>query len=184
MNATKSPVMFANSNLNLTPKQFELFVCEWLSRQGCNIASLTVAHDQKIEGHDSTYQIDVVAKFEAFAGADFTVLVECKKYATPVEREKVVVLHGKVQSLGAHKGMLFSTSGFQSGAVRYAKVHGIALLTVTDGVASYQTTMLPRQPKKLGINSQKYTLWHVGENDTGTIIKKNLRSTTVNLLDL
>ena len=31
-----------------------------------------------------------------------------------------------------HKGILLSTSGFQSGAIQFAKVHGIALIQVYD----------------------------------------------------
>ena len=47
-------------------------------------------------------------------------------------REKVVILNDKLKSLGAQKGILLSTSGFQSGAIQYAKVHGIALIRVED----------------------------------------------------
>ncbi|MNJ74896.1 hypothetical protein D3C77_718970 [compost metagenome] len=37
-----------------------------------------------------------------------------------------------MRSLCAHKGILISTSGFQSGAAEYAKKHGIALLQIFD----------------------------------------------------
>lgn len=176
--------MFLSSGINITPKEFELLVCDWLAQQGSNIASLTVMHDQKIKAYDSTYQIDVVAKFQAFSGADFTVLVECKKYSAPVEREKVQVLHDKVRSIGAHKGMLFSTSGFQSGAIDYATQHGIALLTVADGAVSYQTRMLSKAPKKLGNGFPKYSMWHVSVNDAGNTSFRNVLSTKLNPLDL
>lgn len=62
----------------------------------------------------------------------FKVIAECKRYTSPVNREKVVVLADKVKSLGAHKGILISTSGFQSGAHEYAKKHGIALIQILD----------------------------------------------------
>lgn len=48
-------------------------------------------------------------------------LVECKKYDKPVGRDKVEILANRLQSIGAQKGILISTSGFQSGAARYAK---------------------------------------------------------------
>jgi hypothetical protein len=43
----------------------------------------------------------------------------------------------KIQSVGAHKGIVFATKGFQSGAIQFAKSHGIALVTVADGRSCY-----------------------------------------------
>ena len=37
-----------------------------------------------------------------------------------------------MRSLGAHKGIFISTSGFQSGAEEYANAHGIALIQIFD----------------------------------------------------
>lgn len=90
-------------------------VGDWIRKQGGELTSLEVTHDVKVEAHDSTYQIDVLAKFQAFAGADFIVLIECKKYRSAVKRELVQVLHDKVISIGAHKGILFATTGFNPG---------------------------------------------------------------------
>lgn len=80
---------------------------------------------------DGTYQIDVYARFIAM-GVEFKVITECKRYSSPVSREKVAVLADKVKSLGAHKGIMISTCGFQIGAYELAKKHGIALLQVID----------------------------------------------------
>ncbi|WP_164779788.1 restriction endonuclease [Paenibacillus kobensis] len=85
----------------------------------------------KVQTNDGEYQIDIIAEFVALS-VDFKVIVECKRYTRPVEREKIVVLADKVRSLGAHKGVLISTSGFQSGATEYARQHGIALLQIFD----------------------------------------------------
>ena len=97
----------ANSNLEINATDFERLIRDWILKQGGELASLEVTHNAKVETYDSTYQIDVLVKFQAFAGAEFTVLVECKKYRSAVERELVQVLHDKVRSTGAHKGMLF-----------------------------------------------------------------------------
>jgi len=43
-----------------------------------------------------------------------------------------------VQSAGAHKGVIVSTAPHQTGAVRFAQVHGIALATVTEGRFLYE----------------------------------------------
>ena len=44
--------------------------------------------------------------------------------------------------MGAHKEMLFTTSGFQSGAIKYAKAHGIALVSIIGGVAAQRPVWL------------------------------------------
>ena len=85
--------------------------------------------DQKIETDDGTYQIDVLAEYTAL-GVKNTVIVECKKQSRSVEREIVAALDRKLQSIGAQKGILISTAGFQSGAVKFAEKHGIALWQV------------------------------------------------------
>jgi hypothetical protein len=45
-------------------------------------------------------------------------------------------LDAKVRALAAHKGMVFSTSGFQKGAIEFAEAHGIALFHVKKGSTS------------------------------------------------
>lgn len=129
----------ANPNLEITAAEFERLVRDWILKQGGEVTSLEVKHDVKVEAYDSTYQIDVLAKFQAFAGGEFIVLIECKKYRNAVERELVQLLHDKVRSIGAHKGMLFTTTGFQSDAIEYAKAHGLALVSIIEGVTTYET---------------------------------------------
>ena len=87
--------------------------------------------DDNCESEDGTYQIDVYAEFTAL-NSKFKVLCECKQYTSSVSREKVAVLHDKIESIGAHKGILLATSDFQSGAIQYAQAHGIALIKVED----------------------------------------------------
>ena len=94
-----------------------------------HLQNFKIAHDQKIETDDGTYQIDVLAEYTAL-GVKNTVIVECKKQSRSVEREIVAALDRKLQSIGAQKGILISTAGFQSGAVKFAEKHGIALWQV------------------------------------------------------
>ena len=60
------------------------------------------------------------------------ILAECKQHKKRVGRDKVEVLESRLRSLGAQKGILLSTAGFQSGAIEYAEAHGIALIQVFD----------------------------------------------------
>jgi len=48
-------------------------------------------------------------------------------------------LEAKRLDTGAQKGMMFSTSGFQKGALEYAAACHIATITVQDGTALYET---------------------------------------------
>jgi restriction system protein len=84
----------------------------------------------------------VTVRFDQL-GAHFLVLVECKDHSRPVEREDVQVLADKVRAAGAQKGMLFSTNGFQRGAVEYARSHGVALVRVIEGALTYESRGLP-----------------------------------------
>ena len=127
-----------HTNLDISPTDFEILVKNWIEKCGDKLKSIDVRHNQNIKAHDSTYQIDVIAKFEAL-GADFIVLIECKKHNSPIPRTYVQLLHDNIRSIGAHKGMLFATTGFQSGAITYAKEHGIALIKISEGKASYET---------------------------------------------
>jgi restriction system protein len=60
-----------------------------------------------------------------------------------------MVLNQKLESTGSHKGMIFSTSHFQKGAIGFAKAHGIALIHVESGKKRVFVTNqdTPAQPK-------------------------------------
>lgn len=122
--------------LELTPRQYELEVKALLDGLSMGLIDYQSEHREIVVGADGEYEIDITARFTAL-GANFLTLIECKRYSKPVEREKVQVLYSKLQSVGAQKGMIFSTSGFQSGASEFAEVHGIALIELVDGRATW-----------------------------------------------
>lgn len=99
-----------------------------------------------VEGTGGEYEIDVLVTFSRFGGARFIVLVECKHQRRPVERQDVMTLDAKVRVVGAHKGMLFSTSGIQSGALEYAEAHALATVAVVNGKWLYETKGAGSEP--------------------------------------
>jgi len=113
------------------PQRFELEVrayLEFLYRLGGGtIKSFQSTVQEKVSGAEGEYAIDVTARFE-FLGFEFIVLVECKRHSQPIKREVVQVLRDKMESVGAHKGIIFSTAPFQQGAIEYAAAHGIGLV--------------------------------------------------------
>lgn len=159
------------TDLEISPTQFEIIVRDWIENTDHQLASLDVLHNQNIEADDGTYQIDVIAKFEAF-GADFIVIIECKKHKNNIPRSMVQILKDKVSSIGAHKGMLFATTGFQSGAITYAEKHGIALIKITDGMANYETRSIEKSTVLPDLNnSPKFMGWFVSSRqDEGSNI--------------
>lgn len=120
----------------LSPEQFEEAVQDIVRRIGASLGDFRVQRREKVSAADGTYEIDVTARFEAL-GAAFLVLIECKHQKAPIKREVVQILYDRMRAVGAQKGMLFATGEFQSGAVTYAKQHGIALVHVADGSFNY-----------------------------------------------
>ena len=125
--------------VEISPTEFEEQVLSWLERSAAEQGLPIKATPQGIvSGAGGDYSIDVLLESTLF-GASLLVLVECKHQRRPVERDELIVLEGKLRDVGAHKGMLFSTSGFQSGAIKYAAAHGIATVTVVSGQWLFET---------------------------------------------
>ena len=159
--------------VSISPADFERQVEAWLRKAARGLSQLRVANRSELEGPGGQYEIDLVVEFEALGGALMTVLVECKHYGTsnPIRRDTVMTLHAKLQEVGAHKGMLFSTSAFQTGALRYAKAHGIALVRVQDGHSFHYESKdygPPRQPAPWA-PQYKYVGWLESLTDEGNL---------------
>jgi restriction system protein len=123
--------------LEITPKQFEIRVLTWLKNCHQTLNDFTVIHSNVVHGDSGEYEIDVHIEFTIFNEAKITVIVECKRHRNPVKRDVVMLLEGKLRDTGAHKGMVFSTSGFQRGPIEYATQRGIALIDVAGGASNY-----------------------------------------------
>ena len=125
-------------NANISPTEFELLVKEYLEGAGKDLKDFKAVHNVHLLKSDGEYQIDVFAEFEVL-GASFKVLVECKRHKNDIKREVVQLLYDKLRATGTHKGMIFSTSGFQSGGYKFAEEHGIALIRLIEGRFTYKT---------------------------------------------
>jgi restriction system protein len=148
---------------DITAEDFEKMVRSYImAAAGAALQDFKVEHKAQLTASDGTYEIDVTATFRAL-GADFLVLIECKHHRHPIKREVVQVLHSRLQSLGAHKGMLFATSDFQQGAIEYATLHGIALIRVASGTTCYLTRSTS-EPSILPDWLPKYVGWMIKQN--------------------
>lgn len=145
---------------SITPKEFEVFCAESLKAMATekNLERFTVLSDQHITASDGTYQIDISFEFYA-ANIRITGIVECKKYSRPIERKVVAELYTKINSLGVNKGVIMSTSGFQTGAVDFAKSHGITLLQIVDRwILTIQNSVSPKKAELEKIKQMYYEL--------------------------
>jgi restriction system protein len=121
-----------NLNANITPVDFELLVKEYMTNLGRKIKNFKILHNTKIIANDGDYQIDVYVEYEILE-VDFKIIIECKRYKNRIKREIVQLLYDKLRATGSQKGIIFSTSSFQKGAVLFAERHGIALIKVIEG---------------------------------------------------
>ena len=133
----ESPWNPANS-VEVTPQEYETQVYQWLKSSEFKTTTLEISQLENLSGSGGEYEIDCFAQVEIFQGALIKIIIECKRYSRPVEREKVLALHSKMLDTGAHKAMMFSTSGFQSGAIEYSASKGIALITFVGGDWLYE----------------------------------------------
>jgi len=97
-----------------------------------SIIGVTVHHQRVYIGRVSQRDIKVDVSFNyTIAGADLLFLVECKCYAHSVPVDDVEEFHSKIDDIGAHKGIMVTTFGFQEDAVKTARGRGIALALLT-----------------------------------------------------
>lgn len=122
---------------SMTPTEFEKYAIRMLEDATNGLENVNFEHNVFVDAHDGTYQIDGRITYRLF-GCDFIVLVECKRYRASIKREKIQILCDKVKAAGAHKGIFVTTSNYQSGAIKYAADHGIALLNIIDGKLTYE----------------------------------------------
>lgn len=113
----------------MTPTEFEKCSLEILKEQTKNLENVKVVHNRVVKAPDGNYQIDGYIEFEAM-GMLYKTIVECKHYSHPISREIIQKVYDNLRAIGAHKGIVISTSNFQSGARVYAEAHGIALIQI------------------------------------------------------
>jgi len=91
-----------------------------------------VEHNVTLPGRSGApRQIDVLIRHKQGL-YEHLVVAECKYWNSPVERLQVDALTTTVREVGASRGVIFSTKGFQSGAVTQARHENIDLFVVRD----------------------------------------------------
>jgi restriction system protein len=145
-------------SFELSPTDYERAVAELVRAVNHEVTDWEVRHLDPLDGVDGRFVIDATVRFRLM-GADYLTLFECKRHASPVKREDVQVLHDKLRATGAHKGVVVAASGFQKGALTYAKAHGIACVRLVDGAWTYEVRYamgIPPRPTGLFVAYERY----------------------------
>lgn len=101
---------------------FEQFIAQ-LHRTG----SVTVEHNVTLTGRSgASRQVDVVVRHKEGL-YEHLIVVECKYRKSPVKRHHVDALATTIREIGASRGVIFSTEGFQRGAIKQAEHENIGL---------------------------------------------------------
>ena len=107
-------------------KELQVAVGELFKSVGCSSEV-----DKKIECARGEHCIDVYVQFNMLSFSCIWI-IECKNWNSNIPKEKVLALQSIVQDVGADKGVLVSSKGFQSGAIRSANNTNIILTNFED----------------------------------------------------
>jgi len=116
-----------------TSRDYELLIHNLIEQEMSGISGvelLEILHNVKMKGLSGfEHQIDVAYRFRLWE-IEILVIVECKQYRNRVGIDDLLEFRSRIEDLRAHKGILITSSGFQSGALEFADVNRIALLVV------------------------------------------------------
>ncbi len=125
-----------NVNVNIelmTSKEYEIFIKNLFQilAKDENLKEVEFYHNKRYQGLTRTWDVDVSYNF-VLNKFKFLVFVECKYWNKRVEADEVSLMLSCLNDCGAQKGVIATTVGFQSGALKAAKKLGIGLLIVND----------------------------------------------------
>jgi hypothetical protein len=94
---------------------------------------IDVQHNISLVGKSgNSHQIDVYWAFE-LAGHTYKTIVEVKDWKTPVKKEQLHSFKSLLDDIpGFPVGYFVSKSGFQEGAINFARLHGIKLVQIEE----------------------------------------------------
>lgn len=98
-------------------------------------AGLDPQRQMKITGARSTHKFDVVVEVTSLSMAG-SWLIECKDWAGPVKKEVARAFCAAVKDVGADKGIIVATTGYQRGCWSEVNNHNVELLTPGEFEAS------------------------------------------------
>jgi len=132
-------------------EEFEKLVERALRERVCSEfpdADPNVFHRKRYRGKSGNeHEIDVAVEF-AVAGFDVVLLAECKWYPRrSVGKDELLEFSAVLDDIPcAHKGVVFTTVGFEQGARNHAKAQGIGLAVVAEDKCSWEVVLRAMLP--------------------------------------
>jgi hypothetical protein len=120
----------------LLPHEVEIFVMRELRKAGLEPSAMKVRERTRAPGTSDDYAVELGCSLRV-GDADAYVLIECRNERAPVSASAVEALQAKVRQAKAQHAMMFSTTGFEPGAIRTARSLGLPLLAVADGKTAF-----------------------------------------------
>ncbi len=120
----------------MTPEEYEIFVKkDFETRLHKELGyPVAVKHLEKLVAPDGNeHVIDLNYEF-IIGGAKYLNIVECKHWNKLVTREALMALKTRQDNLRAHKAIMVTNGGFQTGAIKFAQTHNIGLIVLREGL--------------------------------------------------
>lgn len=116
-------------------KEYENYV-ETVVRALTVCRNATIHRNRKFTGvrQPGHYEIDIACEIKLDDALHLLIIVECKNWKRPVDREEVQKLIQTRDAISAQKAAFASASGFTKEAVEVAKANGVAVWVVGEGV--------------------------------------------------
>ena len=109
-------------------KDFEIFVSDIYK----DAEAVSVQHYVTETGKSGAKrQIDVLVHQRTRLHT-IKIIIECKYWRDKVSRSVIDILSASIEDLNANKGVIFTTNGFEEGAIEYAKSKNIDLFIIRD----------------------------------------------------
>jgi hypothetical protein len=115
----------------LTPRQYEAYIAQLIANF-LPFKDLEIRRNARLPGvrQPGRYEIDVNVEFVIAAKLRFHLIVECKRWRTPVGREVVQKLAQTRDAIAAHQAVICSPVGYTKEAIEVAEAHGITLWVI------------------------------------------------------
>lgn len=109
-------------------REFEEFVKKLHDIEGNFIVERNI---EQIGNSGARRQIDVRLT-QKTKSHEYVTIIECKRWKRKVNRHLIDELYTTIEDLNASKGIMFTTLGYEEGAVQYAKYKNIDIFVVRD----------------------------------------------------
>jgi hypothetical protein len=97
-----------------------------------SVETINVQRDVTLQGIVSSHQIDVYWEFK-YADIIYYTIIQCKDWNSPVKQEDLFTLNQVLQDLlHQPRGIMVTKTGYQEGALNFAKSHGIELFELRE----------------------------------------------------